>query len=376
MKEYDIVIVGAGPAGSTLARLLGNRYRILLLDKRTFDGTGRRKSCGGLVAPDAQKMLAAFGLGIPLPVLVSPQIFSVRTLDLEAGIGQDYQRQYVNVDREALDRWLLSLVPHRDFQGSAYYRGHQTDGRKLRVTWSAGDRTESVRTRLLVGADGAGSRVRSQLSENKQTDRSVSLNRNYISIQHWYEGTGDTRAYGAFFDNRLTDFYGWTIPKGNALIVGAALKPGSDAAAQFCKLKEGLRENGYPLDDSRIIRREGALIFRPRTPRDLVTGRGQTALIGEAAGFISPSSAEGLSYAFRSALHLAEALDKGFDGWAGRYRAGCRELFADILWKQFKGLGMSTPLLRRAALRSGIGSLKLPAGRDWSISTEPVRIGL
>ena len=61
-KMYDIAIVGGGPAGATLARLTGNQYRVLLLEKRTFQEPlygGLQKCCGGLIAPDAQKMLAS-----------------------------------------------------------------------------------------------------------------------------------------------------------------------------------------------------------------------------------------------------------------------------------------------------------------------------
>lgn len=111
---YDIVIVGGGPAGSTLARLIGNQYRVLLLEKRTFQEPlykGLQKCCGGLLDPDAQKMLASFGLGLPKSVIVSPQMFAVRTIDNDNSIERYYQRHYINVDREAFDKWLISLIP-------------------------------------------------------------------------------------------------------------------------------------------------------------------------------------------------------------------------------------------------------------------------
>jgi flavin-dependent dehydrogenase len=64
---YDIAIIGAGPAGSTLARLLVESYKILLVDKRPLDenpeGNFPGKCCGGLLAPDAQAMLLKMGLG-------------------------------------------------------------------------------------------------------------------------------------------------------------------------------------------------------------------------------------------------------------------------------------------------------------------------
>ena len=52
---YDVAIIGAGPAGATLARLLSPRLRVLLADRRRLDGPftegSLSKPCGGLLAP-------------------------------------------------------------------------------------------------------------------------------------------------------------------------------------------------------------------------------------------------------------------------------------------------------------------------------------
>jgi 2-polyprenyl-6-methoxyphenol hydroxylase-like FAD-dependent oxidoreductase len=58
---YDVAVIGAGPAGTTLARLIGRQYRVLLVEKRPLDGPAKPllgKCCGGLLAPDAQGMLS------------------------------------------------------------------------------------------------------------------------------------------------------------------------------------------------------------------------------------------------------------------------------------------------------------------------------
>ena len=114
---YDIAIVGAGPAGATLARLLGKRYRVLLVDRRRLDLEPRaelareavRRTAGACGAARAR----AAGSRRAASVIAGPQLFAVRTLDLAAGLERLYQRFYVNVDREAFDRWLVSLVPDR-----------------------------------------------------------------------------------------------------------------------------------------------------------------------------------------------------------------------------------------------------------------------
>ncbi|MHC4540530.1 MAG: FAD-dependent oxidoreductase, partial [Planctomycetota bacterium] len=111
---FDIAIIGAGPAGATLARLIAGQYKVLLVDKRPLDvaqGHSARKCCGGLLAPDAQGMLSRMGLGLPKSVLVDPQLFVVRAIDTKQQIERYYQRYYINMDRLKFDRWLLSMVP-------------------------------------------------------------------------------------------------------------------------------------------------------------------------------------------------------------------------------------------------------------------------
>jgi flavin-dependent dehydrogenase len=73
---FDLAVIGAGPADATLARLISDRYRVLLVDGRQLLGSSEgalsKKCCGGLLAPDAQKMLSILDLGLPKNVLVEP----------------------------------------------------------------------------------------------------------------------------------------------------------------------------------------------------------------------------------------------------------------------------------------------------------------
>ena len=108
---YDIAIIGTGPASATLARLLYPKYNIIAIDKKTPHGDGFQKPCGGLICTDAQKALASFDLTLPKDVLVDPQIFAVKTIDLKNKLIRHYQRFYINMDRHKFDLWLESLLP-------------------------------------------------------------------------------------------------------------------------------------------------------------------------------------------------------------------------------------------------------------------------
>ena len=356
---FDLAIIGAGPAGAMLARLVGNRCRVLLVEPRRLDGPpeGIGKCCGGLLAPVAQQVLAEQGLGVPRAVLSDPQPFMVRTIDVDNGLEGYYQRFYLNCDRELFDRWLVSLAPAGvDARFGCRLKGLAVQEDGVELTLAAAGRRYTERARLVVGADGAHSLVRRLALPRHPRPQP------YLAIQEWYESGSVLPYFSALFDREVTDFYAWTIPKGDLLVVGAALPPRADAAGRMARLREVLARNGVRL--GACVKREGALVLRPRQADQLCPGDGRAALIGEAAGWISPTSAEGISYAFRSAIALAEALRDGPDGALARYRRQTAPLRRNIALKLAKSPFMYAPWLRALALRLGAPGVRCDANRE------------
>ncbi|MBN1588878.1 MAG: FAD-binding protein [Pirellulales bacterium] len=362
---YDIAVIGAGPSGATFARLVARQYRVLLVDKRDpanpNAGARAAKCCGGLLAPDAQKMLSTLGLGLPKDVLEEPQLFVVKAIDLERGLERNYQRHYINMDRRKFDAWLLSLVPP-SVETRAGCRlksvARRNEGFDLTLVVRGGE-TSVERARVVVGADGAHSAVRRQLFADRPTPKE------YCAIQEWVEANHEFPYFTSVFDREITDYYCWTIPKGERLIIGAAVHPPREAARKFDLLKRKLKDHGFKF--GRTVQREGALIFRPVRGSQIATAKERAALVGEAAGWISPSSAEGLSYAFRSALELAESMQKTLGRFERRYRAATRALRRNLFLKNLKSPFIFNPTLRRVVMRSGVHSMTIhaaPAGAE------------
>lgn len=353
---YDVAIIGAGPAGATLARLIGEKYRVLLVDRRQMlnsaEGFSAGKCCGGLLAPDAQRMLSKLGLGLPKCVLEEPQLFVVRAIDLQQGLEGYYQRHYINMNRVEFDRWLLSILPSGvDTRLGTRFRSCTREKSLFSITLANEDRAYLEKARILVGADGASSRVRSRSFPGHPFPE------RYFAIQEWVRTDGNLPYFSSFFVPEITDYYCWTIPKGGHMIIGAALRPGEKTSEKFELLKRKLRAYGFQWDQT--VRREGAYILRPSRMQQLATGRRGIALIGEAAGWISPSSAEGLSYAFRSALMLAEALRAGLLGFERRYFERSRILRRNIFLKNLKSHFIFNARLRKAVIRSGLQTMRV-----------------
>ena len=351
-RHFDLIIIGAGPAGATLARLLGGHMSILLVDSRNMDDEDvQGKCCGGLLAPDAREWLARLSLALPSSVLDIAQPLTVRALDMQSGDTSSYPRHYFNLNRTRFEKWLLSLLPvsvtrlysHRCININR-------DGQKTTVTLKGAEGLKNYHAPLLVAADGAGSILRKKLQHPAASS--------YLAIQERYNYS-EVKApppasseYGALLHPQTTDFYGWIIPKHNGFLLGAAFKPDKRAIQRrWAAFKNALARYGYIFQ--KPAHRQGCQLLRPR-PSDIFYGLPGVFCIGEAAGLISPSSAEGFSYAFASAQHLALALiDSRHPQKAlQNYRANCRPLHLNIAWKRVKSYVMYTPTLRRLVMRS------------------------
>ena len=259
MEQFDIVVVGGGPAGATFARIAGENRKILLLDQN-----GRPKPCGGLLSPDAQKALARFEITLPKEILVDPQIFAVKTIDLATWKERHYQRMYINLDREKFDLWLRSILPPGVEQVCGRCCSIRRQGGGFLVGYSAGGSLHTVFAKQLVGADGAGSVVRSQCFGPLKTRR-------YVAIQQWFlaKDVATRPFYSCIFDPETTDCCAWTIHKDEYLIYGGAFAPKS-CRAQFERQKEKLRQYGFPFGEP--VKTEACLVLRPKSPKSFCCG--------------------------------------------------------------------------------------------------------
>ncbi len=353
---YDIAIIGAGPAGSTLARLLAGHYSVLLVDKRPLerdpDKCSPAKCCGGLLAPDAQAMLSKMGLGLPKSILVGPQLFVVRAIDIRTRLERYYQRYYINMDRGKFDRWLLSMVaPNVELRLGWRFKSYRRHKDRFVIGLIKDGRIREEHARILIGADGASSRVRKLALSDRISPKA------YIAIQQWVETEQQLPYFSTLFDHEITDYYCWTIPKQEHLIIGAALEPGPEVTEKFELLKKKLKVCGFSF--GKIVRKESAFILRPVSPRQISTGTNGIVLIGEAGGFISPSSAEGLSYAFKSAIALADVLNESLNDFERRYRRDTRILRANLLVKNLKSQFIYNPWLRNIVMKTGLQCIRI-----------------
>ena len=348
--DYDIAIIGLGPAGSTLARLLNNKYKIIAIDKKDPKGDGFQKPCGGLISADAQKALASFDLTLPKDVLVDPQIFTVKTIDLKNRLVRHYQRFYINLDRHKFDLWLESIIPPNvEIHNSAICTELKRNHNGFSISYLENEETHTFTAKYLVGADGANSIVRRTFYPEKQI-------RNYLSIQQWFPETHPHPFYSCIFDPETTDCCSWSISKDHQFIFGGAF-PMDNARERFARQKEKLGKIGFRFGEP--LKTEACLVLRPASFRDFCKGEKGIFFIGEAAGFISPSSLEGISSAIFSAKELSRVLNRPYGNLNRKYWRKTLKIRMKIGIKLLKCPFMYNTFLRKLVLKSGLHSIKI-----------------
>lgn len=344
---YDAIVVGGGPAGATFARLAAKMEKILIIDGQSIKG---KKPCGGLLAPDTQKALAHMDLVLPNSVLANPQIFSVKTIDVEKNIIRFYPRHYLNVDRFAFDSWLYSLIPDTvDKLNGIVTKIEKTDG-LFSVTVKVLGGKNVYKAKNIIGADGANSVVRKTFFGDRIF--------HYVAIQQWFEVKSDVNAfYSCVFDEKTSESCSWSIFKNGYFIYGGCFKS-TNCRESFEKQKKRMEAfEGFNFENP--IKTEACLALRPKRMSDFVTGSDGVYLIGEAAGFISPSSFEGISYAINSGKLLADTFNEAEENIGERYFKKTRKIRLKLLTKMFKRWVMYTPFLRFLVMKSGIESIRL-----------------
>jgi len=360
-ERFDVIVVGAGPAGSTAAfRLATEGASVLLLDRQRFP---RDKPCGGGVTIRGARLL---------PFAIDPVV--ERVVDrINVTMGHHGPRCDVlagaplilMTQRRRLDAFLAeqAVAAGAEFRDGVRVRGVELAADGVVVRTDAG----TLAAEVLVGADGANGVTRAALGVDEPS-YAVALEGNLPRGAAGFDDEAYQTAALLEFDT-VPGGYGWIFPKDDHCNfgVGGYLDEGP-------RLREHLTElclvHGIALEDLAQLRGHRLPIRRTGTP--IATPR--ALLVGDAAGLVDPFSGDGMYEAFLSSKIATETIADLLDGQAHDLSAYPTRLGA-ALEPHVAGAWVAKAIIERApGLMLGIlrvpGAAAAVAGRMRAHTTE------
>jgi geranylgeranyl reductase family protein len=283
--QWDVVVVGAGPAGSTAARLAAaDGARTLLIDRATFP---RYKTCGGGLIGTSLSLLPP-AAAATIETRVNEVVFTRHGTD-PVRVVRDAPFLALT-RRETFDAALLAEAQAAGavFAGGATLREIVAEDDGVRLVTSAGDAI----ARCVIGADGVGGRVGRYVGVVPERidlglEDEIAASGAVAVLLDWGPGAGS---------------YAWTFPKDPVDTVGVIEAKGhADRTRAY--LADWRAQQADP--DAATVHSSGHLTQWRRADSPL--RRGRVLVAGDAAGLLEPWTREGLSFALRSGAMAGRA---------------------------------------------------------------------
>jgi flavin-dependent dehydrogenase len=340
METCEVLVVGGGPAGSTLAgRLVQAGLDVLLLDSQTFP---RQKPCAGWITPAVLEALALdaeeYRRG---RVLQDISNFRTGLMNGKMVVTRYGTTVSYGIRRCEFDHYLLQRCCVRQSLGDPVSTLERKDG-----WWIVNRR---IRARLLVGAGGHFCPVARLLGTNIGREAVVAAQVAEFAMSPQEErmcSTPDDTP--ALFFCRDMKGYGWLFRKGQFLNIGLGRMDAHNLArhtGEFCSFL--IRSGHLASDIPGRFQGHAYRVFQGQGGRRCV-GDG-ALLIGDAAGVAHPHSGEGILPAIESALMAADAILAA----NGDYSRDNLETYAAKLTNRFGGgsVNVSTSPVSSAFVR-------------------------
>lgn len=322
MQPYDVLIVGGGPAGSTLAYSLKNSgLKVGILDKQLFP---RQKICAGWVTPEVMRVLNIdlddYADGRVLQKISGFKISQLGQKQVESkysGEPVSYGIRRIEFDDYLLQRYGAELILQEAFKGME----KNSDG------WLV---NEKFQAKLVIGAGGHYCPVARAIDAKDVSELAVVAQEAEFEMttQQKQECNIKEEVPELFFTPDLKG-YGWVFRKGDYLNVGLGREDKSKLSSHVKEFCDYLVEQGKIPGDITAKYNGHAYLLYNHAVREMVADG--VILIGDSAGLAYPQSGEGIRPAVESAMLAADVIRD----CAGDYSKNKLQAYSDVMQQRF-----------------------------------------
>lgn len=352
MAIWDVIVAGAGPAGSVTAyQLARSGLSVCLLDKETFP---RMKPCGGGLPVHAVDLLEDIEIDID-PIVEDVARDVTFLYESEEPVHSDLSDAPVTmVNRADFDG---ILVEHAREAGATFRDGTGVEDLTINggceVEVSGG---EVLKADYVVGADGANSVVGRSVGLLEDEDCGVALDAEVEVSPEAYEREKHRATFNVNF---VTNGYGWIFPKDEYLAMGVG---GYDKNVSYPKAIDRFLEENLEEGELRDYDLLGHPLPYYSGNTNVVTG--PVALVGDAAYMVDALSGEGIFYAMKAATILADTIVEA-DREDRRDLTAYRERLEDTVFNELQWSGRLAKVFFAFPEKCYNQGVKRPEIVDW-----------
>jgi len=302
---YDVIIIGAGPTGSSAAKKLADDgFNVLMVERLKMP---RNKSCSGILIKKSVNMIKAyFGEDIPKDAICEPSENKGMIYKNDDGKEYKYEQKGISIKRNVLDFWLVNKTVESGvkFKDETAVIACEEREHDVKVTLR-GETEYTEKAKIVITCDGNMGTMKHKLA---------GTNHGHIfTYQTFNKGTIDLdpHYFYNFLQPDLSEYNAWFNVKDDYLVFGVAGKNMGKIEQYYAKFINYMKSQyNLEIDTQERIEKWTMPHIAPGCPIDY--GKGRIMFAGEAAGFLNPMG-EGISAALECGHEAAKAISMADD---------------------------------------------------------------